>query len=169
MEIWCFPPLEKGEAIVAQAGFESPNEPDYKDSLQEKNENAMLNHLHYLESLGLKMQGLLDEIDEHFITNILLLIRKTVKKIILKELTVDDQLFREMVLQVVDKIKPLPDSCVVNVSQDDLALFQQNPLSFLTVEVNPRLEKGDFLIKTPFTEVEALLEKRINLLLGLNS
>jgi flagellar biosynthesis/type III secretory pathway protein FliH len=169
MEIWCFPPLDEGEAIVAKAVVEMPVEPDAKDSSQEENEKAILNHLHYLASVGMKMTERLAEIDEHFMHNTLLLIKKTVKKIILKELITDDSLLPEMVLQAVDNLKPLSDPCVVYVSEEDHALFQQMPQTSLKIEVNPELQKGDFLIKTPFTEVEALLDKRLAALFGLES
>lgn len=169
MEIWSFPPLDKGEAIVAQTAAELSAERSNTDSLLLENEKQMLEKLHYLETLGMKMTGVLAEVDERFMNNILLLIKKTVKKIILKELVVDDKLLSEMVLQAVDNIKPLPDSCVVYVAEEDLALFEKNPLPSLTIEVNPELQKGDFLIKTPFTEIEALLEKRLNVLFGINS
>ena len=138
-----------------------------RDSLQQE----FSEKLNYLDSMGHKLKEIITDFETNLLKNTLFLIKKIAKKVLLIELKQDDGRLVDMVNDAIAKINKDGDSCVVFVSPEDCALFDPSTFNLqfnhITIKTDPILSKGDFRIKSSFTELESNLESRLNKLLGL--
>lgn len=177
-QVWNFPtfegigdsiePFEADEhnAINAFDTHDDSPVPAEVDVPEENHEIA--EQINYLETLGLQMKKLLSEIDESLLNNIVTLVKKTVKKIVVKEMAVDGNVLKDMIAASLATINRDDGICIIHISEEDKSLFAENaPLQNVVIKTDPALQKGDYVIKSRFSELEAILEQRINTLLGI--
>lgn len=175
-EVWNFPALEgQGDSFEPlDAGAHGElNEQDNADvsitthdNLEER--NTLIEHINYLDELGFQMKTLLSEIDASLLGNIVALVRKTVKKVVDRELALDGNVLKDMIDASLAKIHRDDDVCVVHISEADQSIFAEAvPLQHVVIKTDATLQKGDYVIKSRFSELEAILEQRINTLLGI--
>lgn len=169
-EIWSFPSLESIELTETQSVVEDvpgKHESTADNQLQECMEE--LNHrINYVDAIALQLKDILTEIDATLLNSLINLIKNTVKKIILKELSIDKTLLRDMVKRSLEDIKKDNESCVIYVCPYDFSIFENHQFANdVTVQADLMLNKGDFIIKTKLTEVEAILQQRLDVLFGL--
>lgn len=176
-QVWNFPSFEGiGDSIEPFEADEhnAVNDFDTHDSpapagvdIPEEN-HEIAEQINYLETLGLQMKKLLSEIDESLLNNIVTLVKKTVKKIVAKEMAADGNLLKDMIAVSLATINRDDGICIIHISEEDKSLFEENaPLQNVVIKTDPTLQKGDYVIKSRFSELEAILEQRINTLLGI--
>lgn len=173
-EIWDFPVLEEHpdnvtspEALAAKVREQESKMADISASLHEQ-----MTHfdkkLALLNDITSSLQKMQSDFNESLLSNIILLIKNTVKKILHKELSLDNQLIKHMIQQAMDDINKQHEACVVYLSEVDFPLFATEQLTNqFEVRCDPGLNQGDFVIKTRLSELEAILESRLNALFGL--
>lgn len=174
-EVWNFPALEGfGERF-------EPLEPEVQDEVQKPDDsevpvatcydnseerNALIEQIHYLDGLGFQMKSMLADIDESLLVNLVTLVRKTVKKVVAKEMALDNNVLKDMVIASLARLHRDDEVCVVHISEEDQAVFEQGaPLHHVVIKTDAALKKGDYVIKSRFSELEAILEQRIDTLL----
>lgn len=170
-ETWDFPVFEQEVALDALDEETSLNHPEDGSVLDrpkdEIADNLLEKKLSYLDSLACQMQQTLSEFDAELFPHILTLIKKTVKKIILKELACDDSRLPEMIAAEACSMVRDNQACIVYVSSDDHELFDNHvTLAALDIRIDDTLAPGDFIIKNSFSELQAILEQRLNRLFG---
>lgn len=171
-EFWSFPPLENGtdtltvfnEEQIAQESAPSHDLVEEEFALQLPEENQTLNEkISYLDSLGSEIKAHLLEFDSTVLTNIITLIKKSVKKIILKEISINEHVMQEMIGNSLAFINKENEACVIDVSEEDYPkLVNANSQNHINYQINPSLDQGDFIIKSKLSELEAVLEKRLD-------
>lgn len=173
-ETWDFPVFEQEAALDALHDEASLNHPDIVadgsmlDRTKEEEADTLLEKkLMYLDSIACQMTQRLSEFDTELFPHILTLIKKTVKKIILKELACDDSRFPEMIASEAHSMMRENQACVVYVCSDYHELFDNHvTLAALDIRIDETLAPGDFIIKNSFSELQAILEQRLNRLFG---
>lgn len=176
-EVWNFPALEgfgdhiepldaeEREALQERDNSEVPVAAPYDNS---EERNALIEQIHYLDGLGFQMKTLLAEIDESLLVNIVTLVRKTVKKVVAKEMALDNNVLKDMVIASLARLHRDDEVCIVHISEEDKSVFEEGaPLQHVVIKTDATLKKGDYVIKSRFSELEAILEKRIDTLLEL--
>ena len=178
---WSFPHLN----ILLQAELgqlESLNnleqqEVDNKPTVQDENEKIMLDltteKLQYqeknqiLSNIFQKLDDSLAVFDKELVDMMQDIIKRSVKKIIYKEVKTDAKLIEKMI----QELKPLIQSHngIINVflSEVDYKRLDINKQdASMSVHVNPSLAAGDIIIKSNFSEVRAILSERIDKVFG---
>jgi flagellar biosynthesis/type III secretory pathway protein FliH len=177
IEVWDFPTLEEASDPIEcylEQEITTPAEKLEEEVIPEDNAElvetlAKLNDkIQYVESLGTELRRTLAGLDENLLSNIILLIKKTVKKIILKELILDEDRLKAMINDSLAAINRHNEACVIYVSEDDFTMFdQETSLHHLDIRCDSSLSRGDFVIKTKLSELESILEQRLTTLFGL--
>lgn len=176
-EVWNFPALEGNGNSIEPLVMEEfgdineyvPSDAPVPSVLNVPEDNsAILEQIQYLDILGMQMKSLLMEIDASLLVSMIALIRKTVKKIALKELEIDENALKEMIGVSLAKINKDDETCIIHISEQDQSIFEDStPLQHVVIKTDATLQKGDYVIKSKFSELEAILEQRINTLLGM--
>jgi hypothetical protein len=130
-----------------------------EDELKAKNQ--------LLDHLLTKLHDPLLFVDDQLINIMQDLIKKLVIKIVHKEINTDP----EVLLKMIDSMKKLiiDQHGIVNVylSEDDFKLIKTNPDDKnQVIQVNNNLKNGDIIIKTNDTEIRAILNDQVDLLMG---
>jgi len=176
-EVWSFPALdEAADQIQCHISEEpEPKEPAVDMTEIVEQQQAVLNDnlavlqekTDLLDCITADLNRKISEVDESLLNNIVLLIKNSVRKIIHREIEMDDTLLQHMITQSLDSIKG-GDSCIVYVPEEDFSLLHHDPsLSHLDIRCDHSLSRGDFIIKTKLSELEAILEQRLQSLFGL--
>jgi flagellar biosynthesis/type III secretory pathway protein FliH len=113
-----------------------------------------------------KLNDTVSIIDKELFEIIQDIIRKTVKKIILKEIKTDPQLLNNMIAELKTVISEQNGVINIYLSETDYQKInsaEQDPV--LAVNVLPTLAEGDIVIKCNTTEIRAILSDRIDNLL----
>ncbi|MGQ3891080.1 FliH/SctL family protein [Legionella sp. CNM-4043-24] len=180
-EVWSFPSLDDEPD---QIEYHSPDtvspvveepEPELPSPELEEQKAALIDSMACLQSridaldqITAKINQSLSEIDDTMVNNIILLIKNAVKKIIHKEILLDDSVMKGMINESLDTLKEGSEACIVYVSEEDYhVLHHDMSLSQLDIRCDHLLQRGDFVIKTKLSEVEAILEQRLQSLFGL--
>jgi hypothetical protein len=179
-ELWSFPFLENSINEMEPPQIAEPvndNELVLSEELPDAAENkshlvteslVLPEHIQYLDGIGLEMKQVLSEFDGLLLTNMLTLIKKTVKKIILKEISLDENTIKDMVTDSLDQIHNNDELCVVSISAEDAAIFEKSTsLNHVAIKVDQTLLRGDYIIKTKYSQIDAILEQRLNRLFGI--
>jgi Flagellar assembly protein FliH len=128
-------------------------------------ESLLDERMKYLDSICAEMSQQFADFEKSLFTNMVKVVQKSVRKIIGKELTLDQNIFKNMLEDALNKLNVKEHPCVIFVSADDLNFTEQNIfLSNVQFKVDHNLQKGDFIIENKFVTLEALLEERINTL-----
>lgn len=188
-EVWEYPEFTSNiinEFTVVDAPIEEPLEPEHininddnhiPEVIEEDVNDAEFivsppecidEKINYLEAIGVQMAAVLSEIDTTLLQAITEIIKQSVKKIILKELSLDDDLIKNMIHQSLEKINKNKASCIIQVSEKDYPVFENKlDMDHVQISIDPSLSTGSFTIKTKFSELQAILEDRLTLLFGL--
>lgn len=170
-ESWYFPPLiedalstfnESTPEIIEDVLIEPDEAEQLRQQLQAK--EALLDEkINYLDAMALKLSEQFVEAEALLLKNTVHLIKKTVHKLILKELSVDADTINTMLNHSMETISSNEHPCVIYVSKSDMKHTENNIfLSHVQFKVNELLNPGDFMIENAFFSLEAILEKRIN-------
>lgn len=164
-EVWGFPSLDSYEMPVMPVEVIEPSDSGSPSELLPQL-TALQGKIQYLDDIALQIKTMLADVDVTLLSNVSMLIKEVVKKIILRELHVDDNLFRDMIKQSLAIFNKEDEACILYVAADDYFIFEQqgSPVQHMTVLVDPALEKGDFSIKTKLSELQAILDDRLTVL-----
>lgn len=176
---WSFPDLE----LFIKADYETIyNDDAVQSSDPEKDKNNLLadliNENEKLKSDYQKKNALLDTLITQFKNPIALLdkdmmelvqyvIKSAVKKIIYKEIKSDTKLINKIVTELTALLDSHHGMVTVMLSEEDYnRLMTDYDKSMMILKINPALNEGDVIIKSNFTEIHAILNDRINQVLG---
>lgn len=168
MQTWNFPSVDKKNMdSESLADVENSTHLEtFEDDLFTSKEKEFDSHIEYIEKIGAELKKMLLDIDKNFLKMIFSLIKKSVEKIILKEISVDENILVNMIEDCLLKINQ-DNECIVYVCAEDYVLVEKKcSLTHIAIEIDPALGKGDFIIKNKVSELEAILEQRLNLLFG---
>lgn len=116
--------------------------------------------------LIIELKNSLSMIDLDLINIIQEIIKKTVKKIILKEFEMDSNLITHLVTELQKYIQSKEGYINVYLSEKDYQRFTvEEGQSLLNVSIDHSLREGDIVLKSKSTEVRAILDESIDLLL----
>jgi hypothetical protein len=139
-----------------------------QDAVNDHTLDIIDDKLQYLDAIGAQINQRLSEIDAEFFQIVTGLVKQTVKKIILKELNLDEQLLIKMVSQSLEKINTQKAPSVVHISPEDAVVFEKHPdLEHVKISINPELSRGSFIINTQFSELQAILDHRLTAIFGI--
>ena len=163
-EVWGFPSLDSHEMQDMPLEATQHNQVEQtSESLAQVTE--LQDKIQYIDAMALQIKTLLADIDATLLTNVMTLIKDAVKKIIRRELSVDESVFRDMIKESLATFNKADEACIVYVAAEDYFIFEQYvPVQHITVLVDPSLEKGDFSIKTKLSEFQAILDDRLTVL-----
>ncbi len=180
---WSFPDLELFIKTDFEALYEeNTNNSDGKITLENEKEDKLDNLIKenevlkrdYQEKIALvdtvltKLKNPISQPDKDMMELMQNVIKMAVKKIIYKEIKSDPKL----VNKIIDELTALVDShdgmVYVMVSEIDYnRLLPDYDKSKHILKVNPMLKEGDVIIKSNFSEIQAVLNDRINQVLGI--
>ncbi len=124
--------------------------------------------INYLDTMGSQMADTLSNVDAGLLQSLIALVRQSVKKIIIKELSLDEHAIKRMIEQSLEKINKDKVPCVIHVSEEDYPVFENKSyLDYVQIIIDHELTQGSFIIKTKFSKLHAILEDRLNVLFGL--
>lgn len=176
-EVWTFPSLEDNNENMECRGMDvstteelsaDADERARRDAAVSDSLTSLKNKIDVLDNITANVNRKLSEIDETLVNNVILLIKNSVKKIIHKEIALDDGVLKHMISQSLQAISAGGDACVVYVSEDDYHVLHHDlSLSQLDIRCDHNLSRGDYVIKTKLSELEAILEQRLQSLFGL--
>lgn len=163
-EAWDYPDLRPIaiEAVETPPARIEPQPDDLMVQLALK-QAALDEQINYLQRMGLLLEKKTNELEGLVLKNVVALIKKAVKKIIFKEIEVDETLLETMIQAQLETLPDKVSPCTVFISRDDKGLTTNNVfLTSLAFKVDDALKKGDFIIQTDVSSIEALLADRIN-------
>ncbi len=155
------PEVQGSEHVMQEPVLEHPEPVEHlSESIHEK--------INYLDAMGQQIAIKLAEIDATILPDVTALVKQTVKKIILKELSVDENIIKNMIEQSLEKINKDKAPCIIQVAGTDYAVFENAPcLEYVQISVDPALTPGSYIIKTKYSELQAILDDRLTVLFGL--
>lgn len=113
--------------------------------------------------LSAKLAEITNNLDNDVIQILENIIKSSVKKIILKEISLDNQVISKMIEHLKSMLDHEQEYIAIQVSQSDYtALTQDNNANLSALKVDPSLNSGDVIVKSKFGEVNALIDERIN-------
>ncbi|WP_133128857.1 FliH/SctL family protein [Legionella nagasakiensis] len=123
--------------------------------------------LTYLDAIAHDLNAYVTQIDRELLMCLVRVIKKTVKKIILKELQHDESLLPQMIDETLSLLSQL-EGCQLYVSEKDYACFTDKEImpAQITIKTDKTLEPGDFIIKSKHNQIEAILSDRLDALFG---
>lgn len=117
-----------------------------------------------------KLSDLTNNLDNEVIQLLENIIKTSVKKIILKEISLDNQIISKMIEDLKGMLDHEQEYIAIQVSQSDYTvLTQDNNANIAALKVDPSLNSGDVIVKSKFGEVNALINDRINELFRTNN
>ena len=96
------------------------------------------------------------------------MIKGAIKKIILKEINLEPAIINNMIEELKTITKTNTSLCSIFVSSTDYQLLGLDKAS-ATVKVDNSLSSGDVVIRSNSSEIKAILDERIEKLLGINN
>ena len=130
---------------------------------------ALTQHLAVVQSISQAMSKQFDEVSELFLTNITTLVKNVTEKVIQKELAMDDDRMLDILQRAVTQIRRDMEPCTIFVATEHY-LYLSTHTSMppdITLKLDPTLQLGEFRVKTAYSELESILEHRLNELFGL--
>lgn len=172
--IWSYPQINTSVAPIHVEESDNPIDASTKESLanqeieQHKQElNNQKNHLqekiNLIESITKQLQANLRDLNSAFINNTVNIIKKIAKQVILKELSQDEAVLKNMIDNAVHQISEKNKLSIIFIAKDDFDSINEyiKDLENTQIKVDSSLEKGDFRIKTQYSELESILEQRL--------
>lgn len=169
-ELWSFPPLD--ETVDDHALLELEPiiyEPAVDPGLAEVEalKQSLRDQNHLLSTLYQDMQKKLLETDAELVIKLSALIRKTVKRLIGKELEADPALLADTVAKTMQDMEEKHASELL-LSPEDYKIWNDQGIKVegLQLKEDPQLQKGDYKITTPNSEIISILEDRLKAIFG---
>ncbi len=182
-EIWNYPhvdtlihqqnPDETPESLIDNQPDEPELSPEEINRQQEllAHTQALTNHLNLIGEISRSLSEKRHEINETFLTNITLLIKKITETVIRKELSMDlnHERLTTLIKQAIADIQQDNEPCVIHIATEQHEYFSSldSMPSDITFKACPTLKPGDFRIKTAFSELESVLDNHLHDLFGL--
>ena len=175
-EVWNYPNVD---TLISIDVFE-----DNDERLDETQENTaddptqnsplyaetqkLLGQIELAESISQALSNQLKQVNETFLNQTALLIKKITQSVILKEIALDTDRLKHMIDKTLNDIQQENDPCTIYVCPEQHDDLQSHTVNYpdLTIKPDPSLPVGDFKIKTAFNIVESVLENRLNELFG---
>ena len=133
--------------------------------------NEYKQKIELMTNIVTKLEEPLARLDDELIELMQEIIKKSVKKIILKEIKSDSKLISKMIKELTALIRNQNGLITVYLSEADYKRLKgekNKKTSFLFI-VDPSLMEGDIIVKSNHAEVRAILNNRINQLLGIKN
>lgn len=175
-EIWSFPELSIEEPISQHAINNEPiTSEDIPKSIAEGSEIPVASHdievlknelqdlIVLFKDVNQTMNKVIQNIDSDFIEKIASLVKKTVKKLIDKELETDPKIITQIIKKASGELGE-QKNCTLLISSKDFENWQKNQIKendFL-VEADPEMPLGNFKLVTPSNEVIVNFDKILN-------
>ena len=165
-EIWNYPNvdtlnsmdiLEENPEFLAENN-EPPVDASPENAPLYAETQALLKHLELAQSISLALTNQLQQINETFLNQTSLLIKKITQAVILKELTLDNERLKQMIERALKEIHQESEPCTIYVSSEQIEFLQLHATQYpgLIIKPDPSLQPGDFKIKTAIHMVELL-------------
>lgn len=123
-----------------------------------------------VDKLLAKLSDLTNNLDNEVIQLLENIIKTSVKKIILKEISLDNQIISKMIEDLKGMLDHEQEYIAIQVSQSDYtALTQDNNANIAALKIDPSLNSGDVIVKSKFGEVNAIINDRIDELFRINN
>lgn len=170
-EIWDYPELNTLSSIKNSTSV--PPEPTALEIQQEQERlahtEALKQHLQVVRNISQTLSQQFHDLNDTLFTNIVQLIKKTAEKVIQKELALDNERFQDMLKQALTEIQRdnAPCTIYVAVEQHQYLVTHEAMPAEITLQPDPTLKSGDFRIKTVYSELESIIENRLNELFAL--
>lgn len=128
-------------------------------------------HIQAIKEIRQQLLTHLHQVNETFLTDVVQLIKSITERVIHQELQMDDTRITHMITQALAEIQNDAEACTVYMAPEQLAYFTQHVQMppEVTLQEDSSLKKGDFRIKTIYSELESILEKRLNELFNLKN
>lgn len=128
--------------------------------------------LQVVNSIIEKCKQPLLEIDADLIDLVNFLINKTVRKIIHKEIQSDPKIIKKIIKELCDLMQNKNGVMTVFVSEKDFNKMHGEDLELIPsifIKSSDKLNEGDVIVKSNFCEIRAILNERINKLIGIKN
>lgn len=160
---------EVEEAPVDEQALENDRIMAEKMAHLEDLKKDFLNKIAILNKIFEELKNSPISIDEETIALIESVVKKSVKKLIHKEMQNDDSILPQMIGHLKSLIEEKSNVLNIYVSHDDYQhIMEGNLLPNDSLSINPSLNSGDIVIKSNFTEISAILDERIEALIKVN-
>lgn len=169
-EVWSFPCLSADnidyQLQIPDTSGCAPETQKLSEEVEEL-KNTLSQQLVLVAEIHKAMQIKISEIDEVFIQKINTLIRKTVERILNKELRQDPSLLVDCVKATLEEIAD-KDPAELLLSSEDFQIWQQNDLTIegIVIKEDIQLQCGDFKLVTPTSEVLSIIDDKLQALYG---
>lgn len=173
-EIWSFPEIAEKQQIEEIQCYEEHlvndrGTPDFEEqSSSNSNEHdALKTNLEQLinvfTKLNLEMKQVQQEFNAHLIENMALLIKKTVKKIINKELKQKPHLMKQIIETHLNQLQEIQINKIM-LSKLDYEGLKNTGFTeeHHAIEIDPELQSGDFQLITPNNKYVMTIENILN-------
>ncbi len=125
------------------------------------------NKIALTENILKQLESSISLVDDELIEIIQDIIKKSIKKLIFKEIAADPQLINKIITELKKLIQAQDGLINVYLSEKDYQKIEatDNSNPSLMFNVDPSLAEGDIVIKTNSTEIRAVLDERIEQLM----
>ncbi|QBS11841.1 hypothetical protein E4T54_03245 [Legionella geestiana] len=160
------------ETLSETASDTPPEEPptEILPDIQGMLEQNLRNQALYLDTIAFEMRQILEGFDHELYRQIVGIVQKVTRKIIHREIALNPDTLKTMVIEAMSRINTDNAPCTLHVAKEDKALFDtvyagEN----VSVTVDETLAPGDFRIKTLHSTLISAIDARIHALLGLEA
>lgn len=115
-----------------------------------------------------KFENPLVNLDKELMELIQYIIKKSIKSLIYKEMKTDTKIVNRIIRELVELIQSRSGMISIYLSEADYQrLNNEESYPSMVYKINSALSQGDIIVKSNFTEIRAILNDRINQLLGI--
>ena len=167
IDTWTFPKVGQQPSSNAKPTMQEVQDPTAKarheaEQLKQSYEQKIQNLQAILQKIAKPLEVLDDEIADLLET----IIKRAVKKLIAKEITLDNKVMPQLIDQLKAMLPTEQAIIAIEISAQDHAELQNNEkFKDLPIVINNDLNQGDAIVKTKFAEVRAIIDERIEQLL----
>lgn len=136
----------------------------------EKLKNEYEGKIQLLNAVLSRLENPLASLDTEVVEMLRLIIKKTVKKLIFKELKTDKNLMNKIIKELEELIQAQSGVITILLSETDFnRLNLKEKSSSKVFKINSNLNEGDVIINSNCGEIRAILNERINQLIGITN
>jgi flagellar biosynthesis/type III secretory pathway protein FliH len=121
-------------------------------------------HLDVLRKISETISTQINHVNETLITNITNLVKKITESVILKEISLDRERLKYMIEHAFSQIQRDGEPCTIQIAPEHHDYFSTHAAMppDIIIKSDDTLKLGDFRIKTTYSELESILEHRLN-------
>ncbi|MFI4918655.1 MAG: FliH/SctL family protein [Legionellales bacterium] len=155
---------DAAEATLEQNAPEPTPELSIQEQEQAAHTQELTAHLQTLRTINQSVSTQISAVNETFLINMTSLIKKVTESVILKEIALDKDRLQHMMEHALRQIQHENEPCTIHLSSEQHAYFsaQASMPAEVVIKPDPTLNQGDFRIKTTHSELESILEHRLN-------